>query len=93
MRLDELPIEHYDVYVLWEIGNAIGPVLKVDVNTAIGARGMYVRICVKIDVSKLLIKTVLVGDLMQDVVYEGIGALCFGCGRVGHKREGCPYVV
>lgn len=30
---------------------------------------------------------------MQDVVYEGIGALCFRCGRVGHKREGCPYVV
>lgn len=93
MRLDELPVEHYDVYVLWEIGNAIGLVLKVDVNTAIGARGMYVCICVKIDVSKLLIKTVLIGGLMQDVVYEGIGALCFGCGRVGHKREGCPYVV
>ena len=56
-------------------------------------RGRYARICVQIDVSKPLIKTVLIGGLVQDVVYEGIGALCFGCKRVGHKRERCPYVV
>ena len=23
--------------------------------------------------------------------YEGINALCFSCGRVSHKIEGCPY--
>ena len=56
-------------------------------------RGRYAHICVQIDVSKPLIKTVLIGGLVQDVVYEGIGALCFGCKRVGHKRERCPYVV
>ena len=28
-----------------------------------------------------------------EVVYEGIGALCSVCGRVGHKRDGCPYVI
>lgn len=38
----------YDAYVLWEIGNAIRLVLKVDVNTTSGARGRYARICVQI---------------------------------------------
>ena len=36
---------------------------------------------------------VLIKSLVQEVMYEGIGALCFGCGRVGHKRDGCPYVI
>ena len=25
--------------------------------------------------------------------YEGINALCFSCGPVGHKTEGCSYVM
>ena len=25
--------------------------------------------------------------------YEGINALCFSCGCVGHKTKGCPYVM
>ena len=25
--------------------------------------------------------------------YEGINVLCFSCGRVGHKTEGCQYVM
>ena len=93
VRLNKLPVEYYEAHVLQEIGNAIGPVLKVDVNMATEVRGRYAHICVQIDVSKPLIKTVLIGGLVQDVVYEGIGALCFGCKRVGHKRERCPYVV
>ena len=79
--------------MLREIGNAIGLVLKVDVNSASGTRGRYACICVQIDLSKPLIKMVLIKSLVQEVMYEGIGALCFGCGRVGHKRDGCPYVI
>nr|POF16065.1 hypothetical protein CFP56_45052 [Quercus suber] len=36
---------------------------------------------------------ILIGKLTQGVIYEGIGALCFACGRVDHRRDGCPYVV
>lgn len=25
--------------------------------------------------------------------YEGINALCFSCGRIGHKVETCPYLI
>lgn len=56
---------------------------KVDVNMALRTRCRYARICVQIDLSKLLIITVLIGSLVQEVVYEGIGVLYFGCGRVG----------
>lgn len=40
-----------------------------------------------------LIEQYSLGQLAQDVIYKGIGALCFGCDRVGHRRDGCPYVV
>ncbi|KAK9991239.1 hypothetical protein SO802_026224 [Lithocarpus litseifolius] len=36
VRLNELPVEYYDATVLWEIGNAIGPVLKIDAKIASG---------------------------------------------------------
>ena len=25
--------------------------------------------------------------------YEGIHKLCFGCGRIGHRKEQCPYAI
>ncbi|XP_075649868.1 uncharacterized protein LOC142620377 [Castanea sativa] len=79
-KLPELPIEYYDKEVLREIGEAIGLVLQVDSNTAMGARGRFARICVQVDLEKLLINTVLIGDDVQPVTYEGISTMCFLCG-------------
>ena len=42
---------------------------------------------------KPLITTVMIGKLQQTVTYEGIHNLCFECGRMGHKREACPFVI
>ena len=42
---------------------------------------------------KPLITTVRVGKLWQKVLYEGISALCFCCGRLGHKQETCNFRV
>ena len=39
IRLPELLFEYYDPRVLREIGNAIGPVLRVDSNTVSEERG------------------------------------------------------
>ena len=46
IRLFELPIEFYALCVLKEIGNAIGPMLRIDSNTTVEARGRYARIYV-----------------------------------------------
>ena len=93
VRFLELPIEFYDRSVLLEIGKAIGPVLKIDSYTASGSRGSYASLCIQIDLKKLLINTIKVGRLYQKVMYEGLLALCFCCGRVGHKQEACCYRV
>lgn len=51
VRLNELPMEFYDPSVLREIGRAICPILKVDVNTTTESRE-HMRICVQIDINK-----------------------------------------
>ena len=93
VRLPRLPIEYYDVEALKEIGQAIGTVLRIDTHTATEARGRYARLCVQIDIDKPLIYTVLISRFQQSVVYEGIGKLCFSCGRIGHRRENCCYPI
>ena len=77
VRLNELLVEYYDAVALREIMSAMGPILKVDTNTASGKRGRYARFCVQIDLSKPLVRTIQDGKLTQGVLYEGIGALCF----------------
>ena len=92
-RLPCLPIEFYDMGVLKEIGNAIGPVLRIDATTASGTRGRYARICVQVDLAKPLVRRVFIGRFGQEVLYKGISSLCFACGRLGHRREVCPYLI
>ena len=93
IRLNRLPIELYEAGVLKQLGEAIGKVLRIDTHTAIEARGKYARLCVQIDINKPLVNTILIGRFEQAVVYEGIQKLCFSCGRVGHRKEACPYTI
>ena len=93
IRLNELPIEYYHVEALLHIGKAIGNVLRVDTHTATESRGRFARICVQVNVEKPLVTTILIGKREQPVCYEGIHKLCFECGRIGHRKELCPYAI
>ncbi|KAL0016314.1 hypothetical protein SO802_003383 [Lithocarpus litseifolius] len=91
IRLPGLPIEYYEPSVLKDIGLAIGPVLRIDTQIAMEARGRFARLCVQVNFDKPIIKLIKIGGVRQPVQYEGINALCFSCGHVGHKTEGCSY--
>jgi len=93
VRLNELPIEYYHAEALHHIGSSIGKVLRVDTFTATKSRGRFARLCIQVDMEKPLITTVLIGKLKQPMAYNGIHKLCFGCGRMGHHKETCPYTI
>ena len=93
IRLNELPIEYYEMEVLSQIGNSVGKILRIDTYTANEARGRFTRLCVQVDVDKPLLTTILLGGIHQAVNYEGIHKLCFSCGRIGHRKEACPFLI
>jgi hypothetical protein len=90
VRLPELPVEYYHKEALLHIGSGLGPVLRVDVNMATGTRGRFAQICIQLDLEKPLARTIKVGKAKVAVIYEGIGLLCFQCGKIGHRKEWCP---
>ncbi|KAF3975669.1 hypothetical protein CMV_001084 [Castanea mollissima] len=93
IRLPELPIEFYENTALLKIGRAIGPVLRIYSHMANGERGYFTRLCIQVNLDKPLIRTIYLSKLAQCVQYEGINALCFSCGRIGHKVETCPHII
>ena len=93
IRLPELPIEYYDHDMPLKIGKVVGPVLRLDSNTAMGARVRFARLCVQVNLDKPLIKRVHTGKNVLSIQYEGINSLCFSCGRVRHRKEACPFII
>ncbi|KAI5446277.1 hypothetical protein KIW84_014208 [Lathyrus oleraceus] len=53
VRVSKLPIEYYDMRVPTFIGNRIGAIVKMDINTLSRERGKYVRLCVQVSLTKL----------------------------------------
>ncbi|KAK7859978.1 hypothetical protein CFP56_000460 [Quercus suber] len=67
--------------------------LKIDSRTTDNIRGRYARLCIEIDLDSPLTSKVRIGSLLQPIQYEGISAICFECGRVGHRASLCSSII
>ncbi|KAJ1403340.1 Zinc finger, CCHC-type [Sesbania bispinosa] len=104
IRVPGLPIEYYDGHILWRIGDVVGHTIKIDPNTLrqhedeqganmITERGRFARICVEVDLRKVLIARFKLNGKIYHVEYEGLHLICFNCGCFGHRKEHCPLLV
>ncbi|KAJ1404642.1 Zinc finger, CCHC-type [Sesbania bispinosa] len=103
VRIPGLPIEFYDWRVLRRIGNVLGRTVKIDANTLkekSGAQGeffteraKFARVCIEVDLNKVLISKFSLEGRVYHVEYEGLNLVCFKCRRYGHKSEACPLNV
>ncbi|CAL5380125.1 unnamed protein product [Camellia sinensis] len=92
VQFPTLPIEYYNEKALYHIAKVLGIPLKIDINTAMAARGKYARVCVEMDLRKPLISHFSIGKYTYRIEYEHIHSLCFSCGRIGHRREACQEI-
>lgn len=92
IRLPGLPVEFFDPELLMDMGNMVDRAIKVDEHMLKATRGKYARICVELDLESTLtpqIKLKGPRDYLQKIEYEGLYAICFGCGKSGHKEVDC----
>lgn len=55
-------------------------------------RGNHAHLCVEVDLGKPLKLAVKILDRLYHVEYEGLHLICFQCGQLGHRKEGCMEV-
>lgn len=89
VRVPKLPVELCNDKFLNRIGATIGTMLRIDKVTSIHSRGKFARICVEIDLDKPLISHFTIWGMKLCLEYEGLHAICFRCGKYGHKKENC----
>ncbi|KAF7838834.1 hypothetical protein G2W53_007316 [Senna tora] len=90
VRFLGIPLELFNENFLKKLGNKIGKNLKVDATTTMQTRGKYARVCMEIDLNLPLLSKFKVEGRKYFIEYESVHFICFGCGRYGHVKEGCP---
>ena len=84
-----LRMVYYDESVLLTLPEAIGVLIKVDLNTLNFARGKFARVCIEIDLTRPIIGKVWLDGHWYKVQYEGLHVICTSCGYYGHERREC----
>ncbi|KAK5794663.1 hypothetical protein PVK06_035902 [Gossypium arboreum] len=79
----------YKKKILEEIGETVGKVVRLDLNTDNRTRGRFARMAIYVNLEKPLIAQVIVNGLPQKVVYEGLPTICYTCERYGYSKEFC----
>lgn len=92
-RLTELPLEYFDKEVLFKVDAKLGTPIKIDNTTEFVLRGRFARICVEISTDQPLICVVKIGNMVDNIEYEGVGLICFHFCKISHRKDQCPSVV
>ncbi|KAI9090149.1 hypothetical protein K1719_028845 [Acacia pycnantha] len=87
----EIEVELFDKKILYNLGNSIGKVLKLDVHTTSRGRNKFARVCIELDLTKPLVPHYMVDGFLKQVEYESLHALCLNCGLFGHFKESCVH--
>lgn len=82
-------MEIFDEEALVDMGDLIGRIVKVVPISVEVYRGRYARVCMEIDLNKLLLPSISVFYEPQLVEYEGLHLICFSCGKYRHRSEAC----
>ncbi|XP_057428997.1 uncharacterized protein LOC130722320 [Lotus japonicus] len=90
IRFPELDVELCNEKFLWRLGSLLGTMLKIDTHTSVNNRAKFARICVEIDLNCKLSPTFTALGEVYRLEYEGLHAICFSCGKYGHKSDRCP---
>ncbi|KAH1047637.1 hypothetical protein J1N35_038421 [Gossypium stocksii] len=82
----------YRKKILWEIGEMVGKLVKLDLNTGNKVRGRYARMAIYVNLEWLLIFKVLINGNIQQIEYESLLIVCFSYGQYGHLKDSCRKV-
>ncbi|XP_019158194.1 PREDICTED: uncharacterized protein LOC109154909 [Ipomoea nil] len=93
VRFPGLPVEYFLDGSVKKVLKLIGKPIKLDTTTAEVDKVKFARAAVEIDLLKPLVSMVWVSDRVQRVEFEGLHAICFDCGEVGHVSSKCPKKV
>ena len=94
MQIHNLPLNNRTRETRWEIGSKLGEVLEVDVAESGVQWGRYLRVKVKVDVSKKLVrgkKIAFEGREQRWIAfkYERLPNFCYRCGLLNHGLRDC----
>ncbi|PPR85315.1 hypothetical protein GOBAR_AA35374 [Gossypium barbadense] len=94
LRVYNIPIELMDRQLVVAVGNAIGELVAIDWKDRNGAWTEFMRLKVKIDISKPLRRIVKLvsrygGETIEVIKYERLPDFCYMCGLIGHTFKNC----
>lgn len=93
IRIPRLPLELCNAQFLRRIGSNLGTMLRVDELTSVHDMGKYARICVGVDLDRQLASHSVINGIFIPLEYEGLHAICFQCGKYGHKKDNCQEML
>ncbi|PKI78516.1 hypothetical protein CRG98_001074 [Punica granatum] len=79
--------------MLRRIGAALGLPIRIDKNTQTVSQGIFAGLCIEVDLTKSLRPEIEFDGKLYQVEFEGLHLICVGCGRYGHRKEGCVTVT